>query len=366
VGLWPILWAVWWTACTAPPSDPTWAEAPSLYEVRLYGERIGTERRWEAPDASRELRRRELVYVVGGVAQRVEHELSLEVGPTGRRVRRLDGGPPEEVGRWFDDPTLPPGRAQVWDPWGSGPLQVVVEVDDDGVRHLSGGVEAVVAEGRSEAWGLSVVRVDGYREQEPVDLDELLSVPVVGTFTVAPRRARVARWRVGPTEHALSTPLVGELVKVPFGPAGLETPDDEVARFAREATQGAHTTWEAHRALVVAVERAVRHRPVPQGTTASQTLRRGVGDCTERAALYVAAARAVGLEARQVAGGLLDEGRLRPHAWAEARIGERWVAVDPSLAQAPADAARLPLPGDAATAARRLRETGSVELLDLR
>ena len=38
---------------------------------------------------------------------------------------------------------------------------------------------------------------------------------------------------------------------------------------------------------------------------------------------------------------------LVPHAWVEVRLGERWVAIDPALDQALADATHLPLtPGE--------------------
>jgi transglutaminase-like putative cysteine protease len=70
------------------------------------------------------------------------------------------------------------------------------------------------------------------------------------------------------------------------------------------------------------------------------------GDCNEHTLLYVALARAVGLPARTVAGLLYLDGRFYYHAWPEVYLAD-WVAVDPTLGQFPADAARLRLSTDA-------------------
>ena len=56
--------------------------------------------------------------------------------------------------------------------------------------------------------------------------------------------------------------------------------------------------------------------------------------------LYVALARSVGLPARTAAGLVYLRGRFYYHAWPEVWLG-RWVAVDPTLGQFPADAAHL-------------------------
>jgi transglutaminase-like putative cysteine protease len=74
--------------------------------------------------------------------------------------------------------------------------------------------------------------------------------------------------------------------------------------------------------------------------SAVQVLTQRRGDCNEHTVLYVAAARAVGLPARTAAGLLYLDGRFYYHAWAEVYLGD-WVAVDPTVGQFPADAARL-------------------------
>lgn len=70
------------------------------------------------------------------------------------------------------------------------------------------------------------------------------------------------------------------------------------------------------------------------------TLRNRVGDCNEHTQLYVALARAAGIPARVAAGLAYLDGKFYYHAWPEVWL-ERWVAVDPTFGQFPADAAHL-------------------------
>jgi transglutaminase-like putative cysteine protease len=74
--------------------------------------------------------------------------------------------------------------------------------------------------------------------------------------------------------------------------------------------------------------------------SALSTLRSRVGDCNEHTQLYVALARAAGLPARVAAGLAYLDGKFYYHAWPEVWL-ERWVAVDPTFGQFPADASHL-------------------------
>jgi transglutaminase-like putative cysteine protease len=76
---------------------------------------------------------------------------------------------------------------------------------------------------------------------------------------------------------------------------------------------------------------------VPSAVDVLETRR---GDCNEHTVLYAALARAVGLPARTAAGLVYLDGRFYYHAWPEVYLG-RWVAVDPTFGQYPADAAHL-------------------------
>ena len=81
--------------------------------------------------------------------------------------------------------------------------------------------------------------------------------------------------------------------------------------------------------------------------TASRVLAEGRGDCTEHALLFVALARAGGVPARQVHGLVHTDAGAGPalywHEWAEVLVGGRWIAVDPTFGQFPADASHFAL-----------------------
>ena len=80
----------------------------------------------------------------------------------------------------------------------------------------------------------------------------------------------------------------------------------------------------------------------PAVSTAPDVLKTKSGDCGEHAVLLVALARAAGLPAREVVGLVYGEslGAFAYHAWAEVWLG-RWVALDPTFGQFPADPTHL-------------------------
>ncbi len=74
--------------------------------------------------------------------------------------------------------------------------------------------------------------------------------------------------------------------------------------------------------------------------SALQVLDTRRGDCNEHTVLYVAMARALGLPARSAVGLVHLDGAFYYHAWPEVWLGE-WVAMDPTLGQAPAQVTHL-------------------------
>ena len=96
--------------------------------------------------------------------------------------------------------------------------------------------------------------------------------------------------------------------------------------------------------------------------SAVQVLADRRGDCNEHTVLYVALARALGLPARTAAGLVYLDGRFYYHAWPEVWLG-RWVAVDPTFGEFPADAAHLRfVTGGLARQVELLRLIGRVRL----
>ena len=76
--------------------------------------------------------------------------------------------------------------------------------------------------------------------------------------------------------------------------------------------------------------------------SAVATLEARQGDCNEHTQLAVALLRAAGIPARVAAGLAYVDGKFYYHAWPEVWL-ERWVAIDPTFGQFPADAAHLRL-----------------------
>ena len=69
-------------------------------------------------------------------------------------------------------------------------------------------------------------------------------------------------------------------------------------------------------------------------------LRARRGDCQEHTQLFVALGRAAGIPSRVAAGLAFLDGKFYYHAWPEIWL-ERWVAIDPTFGQFPADASHL-------------------------
>lgn len=107
-------------------------------------------------------------------------------------------------------------------------------------------------------------------------------------------------------------------------------------------------TWAAARKLSRAVYERLDKVYGQSRDRASEVLKQGKGDCTEHTRLFVALARATGIRAREVKGLVYaNYGQGGPglywHAWAEVKIGNDWIAVDPTFGQDVADATHVAL-----------------------
>ncbi len=77
--------------------------------------------------------------------------------------------------------------------------------------------------------------------------------------------------------------------------------------------------------------------------SATDVLAAGKGDCSEKAVLLVALARAVGLPARAVAGLVYNDGRFAGHMWTEIWLGHGWLPLDAAWGPEQVSAARIRL-----------------------
>jgi hypothetical protein len=99
-------------------------------------------------------------------------------------------------------------------------------------------------------------------------------------------------------------------------------------------------TLEAIRAVSGWVYRHIEKKPTLSVPSALEVLESGVGDCNEHAVLLVALLRSLGIPSRPCVGVVYFRDGFYYHAWAEVWIG-RWVTVDPTLNQLPADATHI-------------------------
>jgi hypothetical protein len=125
-----------------------------------------------------------------------------------------------------------------------------------------------------------------------------------------------------------------------------EHPD--VRNLAERIVGTTRGSWAASRKLVKGVHDRLEKVYGQSRDRASEVLRAAKGDCTEHALLFLALARASGIPARGVHGLVYaNYGESGPglywHAWAEVKVGDEWIPVDPTFDQDVADATHIAL-----------------------
>jgi len=154
--------------------------------------------------------------------------------------------------------------------------------------------------------------------------------------TLVVRRASAAAMLAHYRLPARDSALAPFLTPAPL----IESDDPRIQAQARLILAHERDPARAARLIHDWVSAHVERQVTPGPPSAVRVLAARRGDCNEHTVLYVALARAAGLPARSVAGLVYLAGRFYYHAWPEVWLGD-WVAVDPTLNQAPADAAHV-------------------------
>jgi transglutaminase-like putative cysteine protease len=158
--------------------------------------------------------------------------------------------------------------------------------------------------------------------------------------------------------HAIDS-IAAELNATPL----IQSDHPEIRRTAREATSGTPDPHAAAFRIARFVHRYLRKEITPSIPSALQVLHARSGDCNEHTVLFVALARSIGVPARTAVGLVHLRGRFYYHAWPEIWIGGRWLAIDPTLNQFPADASHIRfLVGGLARQVELLRLIGRLEI----
>jgi transglutaminase-like putative cysteine protease len=144
-----------------------------------------------------------------------------------------------------------------------------------------------------------------------------------------------------PNSPSLLLPPSGKEVKEFLRPSTLIQSDHPIIQRKTKEIVGARGgTVEAIRVMSEWVYRHIEKKPTLSLPSALEVLESGVGDCNEHAILLVALLRSLGVPARPCVGVIYFRDAFYYHAWVEVWMG-RWVTVDPTLNQLPADATHI-------------------------
>ena len=124
-----------------------------------------------------------------------------------------------------------------------------------------------------------------------------------------------------------------ELAATPY----IQSKNKAIAELSNSLVTNDQSQPEKVRILVDWVYQNLEKRPVigiPDALTTLQTRR---GDCNEHASLFTALARSVGIPARVAAGVTFHEGAFFYHVWNEVCLGDKWLSLDTTKNQIPAD-----------------------------
>jgi hypothetical protein len=128
------------------------------------------------------------------------------------------------------------------------------------------------------------------------------------------------------------------LKETPF----IQAKNPEIMNLARSIIRGERNPLIAGRLLWEWVFRNIEKLPSITLPSAIDVLKTRRGDCNEHTVLYTALARSVGLPTKIDIGLVYKDGYFYYHAWPEIYVG-KWIAIDPTLGQFPADATHIRL-----------------------
>jgi len=124
-----------------------------------------------------------------------------------------------------------------------------------------------------------------------------------------------------------------ELRSTPY----IQSDSPHILRQAKSIVNNVTNDLEKIRALIQWVYTNLDKKPVLSIPDAVSTLRTKIGDCNEHAALFAALSRSLSIPTRVVAGVTYHEGTFYYHAWNEVCLNGKWISLDTTKNQFPAD-----------------------------
>lgn len=123
--------------------------------------------------------------------------------------------------------------------------------------------------------------------------------------------------------------------------ASVQADHPRIRQLATEIVAGKTGDLAKVRALAGYVSSHLKKRPVLGLPDALTTLDSGQGDCNEHAVLLAALARAAGIPCRIAAGVVYFKEAFYYHAWNEVCVDGRWISLDTTTNQLPADLSHI-------------------------
>lgn len=121
----------------------------------------------------------------------------------------------------------------------------------------------------------------------------------------------------------------------------IESDAPEIVAKAKEVAGAAGSRSEAAKALAAWTAEWLKDT-IEDGGSARTSFTSRSGNCQTHTRLYTALARSVGIPTRFVSGLVYQDGKgFLYHSWAESLLEGKWVAVDPTYNQLPADPTHL-------------------------
>jgi hypothetical protein len=139
--------------------------------------------------------------------------------------------------------------------------------------------------------------------------------------------------------------------------------NEEIIHAARDLVGNEENAQRVAEKLVHGVYHLIKKNPTASLPSALDVLRTKEGDCNEHSILFTALARAVGIPTKIYVGLVnLDGSSYFYHAWCAVWLG-KWVPVDPTFDQFPADVGHLKLKeGELAEQAKVLQVVGKLRI----
>ncbi len=142
----------------------------------------------------------------------------------------------------------------------------------------------------------------------------------------------------------------------------IQSNSPELIKAVQRVLDGERDSLAATKKLVDWTYRYLEKVPTVSIPNALDVLKTKRGDCNEHATLFAGLSRAAGIPTKVVLGLVYLSGKFYYHAWNEVYIG-KWVAVDSTFGQFPADASHIKLiEGDIAKGSDILKLVGKLKL----